>query len=310
VRHVSRVFYSGSYLGTKSILSFGASFEAQGSYDHWSLDGLLDLPLGPGVLTAQVNAVYLNGRHSVPLPAQTAVMAEAGYLFDALRLSPMVRYEERWVENQTAGAPDETRWGGGLAFWPYGHNVNLKTFYTRVEPEPAAHAFDQLNLQAQLFVYQNAGYPPGLGSPPAPAWLPMPATPLRPLVADAPPPPGPPAVPAAEGEPPAPAIRGVPADPAAPPIVDVPAAAEAPPTPPARPPVEVPPVVVQPPEALPPETMPPLPPIAANPPAAALPPAALPPAKAPVPPAAEVPPVPGAAQSLGQSTGFSSPGAQ
>ena len=117
-------------------------------------DAFLDLPLeGAGVLTAQVNVVHWDGDDWVPLLEQTALMAEAGFIFDAVHLRPILRYEQRWVEGETAASPDETRLGGGLAFWPYGHNFNLKAFFMHIDPTPATHAYNAFNLQAQLFVY-------------------------------------------------------------------------------------------------------------------------------------------------------------
>ncbi len=146
-------FYAGSYLGTKRILSFGVSYDFQEQYHHSSGDGILDMPLGPGVITAQADVSHWTGGSWVALPNQTALMTEAGYLIDAINLGPIIRVERRWVKNETAAAPSETRWGGGLAYWPYGHNVNLKAFYTRVSPHPAVHDYNQLNVQAQFFVF-------------------------------------------------------------------------------------------------------------------------------------------------------------
>lgn len=146
-------FYAGTYLGAKRILSFGISYDFQDAYKHASGDGFLDLPLGPGVLTAQANVSHWNGEDWVAMPNQTALMGEAGYLFDALNVSPIVRIEHRWVKNQTAAVPEETRLGGGLAFWPYGHNINVKAFYTHVSPDPGIHAYSQVNVQTQFFVF-------------------------------------------------------------------------------------------------------------------------------------------------------------
>lgn len=56
---------------------------------------------------------------------------------------PIARVERRWVKNPTTAVPDETRIGGGLAFWPYGHNINIKAFYTHVALDPAAHGYHQ-----------------------------------------------------------------------------------------------------------------------------------------------------------------------
>jgi hypothetical protein len=146
-------FYAGSYLGNKRVLSLGVAYDWQSEYHHSSGDIILDMPVGPGVLTAQADLSHWNGGTWVTLPRQSAFMSEAGYLIDAINVSPIFRYEQRWVDNQTAGVPDEKRVGGGLAFWPYGHNINVKAFYTRVMPSPAKHDYNQVNVQAQLYVF-------------------------------------------------------------------------------------------------------------------------------------------------------------
>jgi len=145
-------FYAGSYLGTKRVLSFGVAYDFQDGYHHSSGDGILDLPLGPGVLTAQADVSHWNGGTWVDLPRQSAFMSEVGYLFDAANLSPIFRFERRWVDDRTR-APDESRVGGGLAFWPYGHNFNVKAFYMRIIPNPSVHDYNQAVVQAQFYVF-------------------------------------------------------------------------------------------------------------------------------------------------------------
>ncbi len=161
-------FYAGTYLGTKKILSFGGAYDFQNDYKHWAVDGFLDLPLGPGALTAQVNIAQWNGENFLlgeavgtppvapqTLPKQTAEMAEAGYRFSGAEISPILRFEHRTVNTPTAGAPNENRYGVGLAYWPYGHNVNLKAFYTHIDPTDPADlkAYNAFNLQWQLYFY-------------------------------------------------------------------------------------------------------------------------------------------------------------
>jgi len=158
-------FYAGTYLGTKKVLSFGASLDMQlgtpdsiqNGYQHYDFDGLLDMPMGPGVLTAQVDFNSWRGRDYAALPRQTALSGEVGYLIKAIKLSPILRAENRWVVRESVGQPDEARFGLGLAFWPYGHNINLKASYLRIVPNvraPAAvHAYDAFNLQAQLYIF-------------------------------------------------------------------------------------------------------------------------------------------------------------
>ena len=155
-------FYNGTYLGAKRVLSVGGSYDFQYNYKYWAVDAFLDMPVGPGVATAQVNVAQWDGgtfitpiapATAVPLPKQTAIMGEAGYLIDAIKLSPIVRFENRSFATAPGAPPDETRYVGGLSFWPYGHNSNLKAFYTRVEPTGPDHGYNQFNVQGQVFFY-------------------------------------------------------------------------------------------------------------------------------------------------------------
>ena len=84
------------------------------------------------------------------LPEQTALEVEAGYRIDALKLSPSLHYERRWMD---AAPGDETDLGAGLAFWACGHTSNLKALYQSIIPEDSSLAYDQLNLQWQLAFY-------------------------------------------------------------------------------------------------------------------------------------------------------------
>lgn len=149
-------FYAGTYLGKKQVLSFGAAYDFQDTYHHWGLDGFLDMPLGPGSITAQVNVAKWNGGTVITTPAalpnQVAFMGEAGYRFDDPALSPIVRFEYRTLPG-AAVATHEARYALGLAYWPYGHNINLKTFFTRVQPTPAQNGYNDFQLQWQLYFY-------------------------------------------------------------------------------------------------------------------------------------------------------------
>jgi hypothetical protein len=146
-------FYAGTYLGKKKILSLGLSGDTQSSYHYLAGDIFADLPLGPGVFTAQVDVAHWTGGTFIPLAKETAVMGEAGYNFDAVHISPIVHVEHLWGGTSPGGitSADQTRAGGGLAFWPYGHTSNLKAFYTRNTEAGAPHAANQFNLQWQLY---------------------------------------------------------------------------------------------------------------------------------------------------------------
>ncbi len=58
-------FYAGTYLGTKKILSLGGSvdFQEGGSSNYRAVgaDALIDLPVGPGAVTTQLDLLYRNG---------------------------------------------------------------------------------------------------------------------------------------------------------------------------------------------------------------------------------------------------------
>lgn len=144
-------FYFGTYLGKKQVLALGASadfqHESDDSYRAFAVDAAVDVTAGPGAVSAEIDLIHRNGGALLNLPEQTALSAEAGYRIEALKLSPMVRFERRWV----TGAPgDETAIGGGLAFWAYGQTSNLKALYQRIIGEGPAAAYHQVNVQWQL----------------------------------------------------------------------------------------------------------------------------------------------------------------
>jgi len=149
-------FYAGTYLGAKKIASIGFSGDFQDKYKYFAVDGIVDMPLGPGVVTGQVNVAHWDGGSFIPtLVKQTDIMAEAGYNFAAFHVSPILRFEKRMGSTPATGAPlvDQTRIGGGLAFWPYGHNTNVKAFFINVKDSGASKSANQFNLQWQVFAY-------------------------------------------------------------------------------------------------------------------------------------------------------------
>ncbi len=149
-------FYAGTYLGKKKILSFGLSGDTQSSYHYFAGDGFVDLPLGPGVFTAQVNAAHWDGGTFVAIAKETAVMGEIGYNIAAIQLSPILHAEHLWggTSSGMVTSVDQSHLGGGLAYWPFGHGSNLKAFYTRnTTAAVGQHADNQFNLQWQLYFF-------------------------------------------------------------------------------------------------------------------------------------------------------------
>jgi len=148
-------FYAGTYLGAKKVLSIGASFDVQKSYKYFAGDVFADLPLGGGnVLTAQVNVAHWDGGTFIPgLVKQTAIMGEAGFLIGAAKISPIIRVEELLIKNAAMADANQTRIGPGIALWPFGHNSNLKAFYSHTTVQGEPHAASQYNVQWQLYFY-------------------------------------------------------------------------------------------------------------------------------------------------------------
>jgi hypothetical protein len=144
-------FYAGSYLGAKRILSFGLSGDFQDNYKYFAVDGFTDQPLGPGILTAQLNFAYWNGGTTVALAKQSALMGEAGYNLPVqdFKVGPIVRFEHLWGSGAVA---DQTRFALGAAFWPYGHTSNLKLFYSRINVT-GDNGVNQVNLQWQVYFF-------------------------------------------------------------------------------------------------------------------------------------------------------------
>jgi hypothetical protein len=148
-------FYGGTYLGTKSVFSIGAAFDIQDEYMYFAGDAFADLPLGDGVFTAQLNFVHYEGGDWVALPPVlpegNVLMAEAGYTFKPVNVSPIVRFEKTLPSDGDVNS--ETRWALGVAYWPYGHNFNVKAFFGQRTVEDADHAANQFNLQTQVYVF-------------------------------------------------------------------------------------------------------------------------------------------------------------
>jgi hypothetical protein len=157
-------FHAGTYHGAKKIVSLGGFYDKQQSYKYFGGDLLVDLPLGPGVFTLQADVVQWDGGTVLTgVDKNTAYMGEVGYLIGPLMLSPIFRYERLvtpLVPDPTSGAliadaanPSENRIGGGLAFWPFGHNTNFKAFVTRVHRLPGFQNYTQIDVQWQLYFF-------------------------------------------------------------------------------------------------------------------------------------------------------------
>ncbi len=153
-------FYAGTYLGNKRILSFGGAYDFEADYKSYHVDGIVDMRLGPGVVTGQVDYSHWDGgtylTAGTVTPKQWAIDGEAGYTFVGIKFAPIVRIEhlsEIQTATGTVLAGAITRYAGGLAYWDHGHNSNLKLFYTRIQQNNAPHGANQINLQWQVYFF-------------------------------------------------------------------------------------------------------------------------------------------------------------
>jgi hypothetical protein len=144
-------FYQGTYFGKRKILSIGAAVDIQDSYKFFGGDVFVDYPVDPiGVVTAQLDVGHWNGGTLIAaLPKETAVMGEAGFIFALAQLGPVLRFEHLSI----TGGNNQTRYVAGAAYWPYGHNSNVKAFYSRFHEVGAARDLNQFNLQWQLYFF-------------------------------------------------------------------------------------------------------------------------------------------------------------
>jgi hypothetical protein len=143
------LFYGGTYLGTKKVLSFGASLDHQEGYDTKGLDVYFDGPMGNGnSATFQANWMkHDGGSFLAQLPEQDNLLVEAGYHFGATKLMPFVQYSAR--DFKSPAGIDEDKLQVGLGWMFQGHGRNLKLSLARITPDVGPDS-DELWLQFQV----------------------------------------------------------------------------------------------------------------------------------------------------------------
>jgi hypothetical protein len=160
-------FYPGTYFGTKKILAFGASYDAQSDYAAYAGDVFFDYPIGGGNgITAQADYIHYDGGATFgdTAPAATKSAArlkqddlyvEAGVFIKSLKLLPFLRYEmQKYADDANKGL-NRNKLQAGFGWYPYGANFNIKAGYTRQDaPDNSlVAATNQYTIQVQLFYY-------------------------------------------------------------------------------------------------------------------------------------------------------------
>jgi hypothetical protein len=146
------LFYTGTTLGKKQLLSFGVSYDTQEDYEAYGVDAFWDQPLSSGnAFTMQANYSKLDGDVFLPTLAEREnLFVEAGFYISSLKLLPFIQYSESDFDN--AATPDTDKFQVGLGYMFNGHNGNVKVSYGKLGTDGGKDR-DEFWLQLQLFKF-------------------------------------------------------------------------------------------------------------------------------------------------------------
>lgn len=147
------LFYGGTYLGKKKVLSFGASIDTQEEYSTTAVDMYWDQPVGAGGNAVVVQADWMNhdGDTFLPsFPEQNILIVEGGYYFGGSKLLPFVQYSTR--DFDAATGVDEEKMLVGLGWMLDGHGRNVKFSWAQISPD-GGDDLTELMVQFQLFKF-------------------------------------------------------------------------------------------------------------------------------------------------------------
>ena len=144
-------FHTGTTFGKKKVLAVGAGCDAQKDYKSYAADVYFDLPVAAGAVSGQVDWIrYDGGETFTTLPKQDVIYAEGGFYVQSVKLMPFFNYGSKAVSGTEAG--DETRWSVGLGYVPFGHNMNIKAAWGKIDPKNGK-SVDQFTIQLQGFYF-------------------------------------------------------------------------------------------------------------------------------------------------------------
>lgn len=145
-------FYTGTSLGKKRIFALGAGYDTQKDYTSYAADAYVDLPVGKnGAVSGQLDFIHYDGGTTFTnLAKQDTVYAEAGYYIKSAKVMPFAYWGTKDVAGRDAG--DESRWAIGLGYMAFGHNLNIKAAYGRIDPK-GGRSVDQFTIQMQGFYF-------------------------------------------------------------------------------------------------------------------------------------------------------------
>ncbi len=152
-------FYPGTYFGKKKILAIGAGYDAQSDYSAYAGDVFFDFPVGGGNgITAQADYIHYDGGvtfNTAALFKQDDLFVEAGFFLGGPKIMPFVRYEQQRYSDDVNKALNRTKYQGGLGFYPYGANFNIKAGFGRTDAPDNSNvaSTNQYTIQVQVFYY-------------------------------------------------------------------------------------------------------------------------------------------------------------
>ena len=152
-------FYPGTYFGKKKILAIGAGYDAQSDYSAYAGDVFFDFPVGGGNgITAQADYIHYDGGvtfNTAALLKQDDLFVEAGFFLGGPKIMPFVRYEQQRYSDDVNKALNRTKYQGGLGFYPYGANFNIKAGFGRTDApdNPNVASTNQYTIQVQVFYF-------------------------------------------------------------------------------------------------------------------------------------------------------------
>lgn len=147
------MFYSGNYLGSKRVLSFGASYDTQDDYETTAFDVFYDQPVGndSSSFTFQADLInYDGGRTFASLPEQDTLLVELGYYFGSSRWQPWIQYAERDFANPALADTDSTL--VGINYRMKSHNRVFRLAYGQLGTD-GRNDRDLLQFTLQLFQF-------------------------------------------------------------------------------------------------------------------------------------------------------------
>jgi hypothetical protein len=144
--------YGGCYLTGKKVLALGAGFDMQMDYRYYSADLFASLPTGKaGSIEGKLQYQYLDGGTTFSnLQVQNTFQVDLGYYIKAVKIAPIVRYEQRNYNGQEA--KNDSRFAVGLNYYPYKNNFNVKAVFYRVEPKTGV-SLNEFALQLQVYYF-------------------------------------------------------------------------------------------------------------------------------------------------------------